>query len=410
MRVLLAVLDGAADTPNAQLAFRTPLQAARKPFLDNLAQNSRAGLLRIAGDIAPESDVGVLSIFGINALKLQTRRSALEALGVGETFKNGMLALRANFATLNENQTKILDRRVGRNLSTEEAKRIAQELNARIYIKGINTKLVATSGHRAVLLAKRKRAFSRDISNTDPAYEMTRAGITTANSNPRHLLQQCKPLKHGARETAKFVNEYLKQAHAILATSKINEYRKIKGALPANGLLFRDAETRLKSPRKKMQNWTVIADMPLEIGIGRFLGMHVKKMPAFFSPRDYEARAEVAVEELRSRNVYVHIKGPDVYGHDGDAIGKTKCIEEIDSHFFAKVSGLDKSKVRIAVTSDHATPCGHKAHSNDPVPFMISGAGVKNKTGIQWFGEKECAKGETIPATSLMSLLLAKQV
>lgn len=46
----------------------------------------------------------------------------------------------------------------------------------------------------------------------------------------------------------------------------------------------------------------------------------------------------------------------------------------------------------ICVTSDHATPCMLKVHSDTPVPILISGGKIHN-SGIDKFSEKECAKG-----------------
>ena len=43
--------------------------------------------------------------------------------------------------------------------------------------------------------------------------------------------------------------------------------------------------------------------------------------------------------------IYVHLKGPDEFGHDGDAIGKMKNIEEIDKRFFGTLlDNIDTKK------------------------------------------------------------------
>lgn len=36
------------------------------------------------------------------------------------------------------------------------------------------------------------------------------------------------------------------------------------------------------------------------------------------------------------------------------------------------VNQLDVARVAVLVTSDHATPCRRRAHSRDPVPFMLA--------------------------------------
>jgi 2,3-bisphosphoglycerate-independent phosphoglycerate mutase len=46
----------------------------------------------------------------------------------------------------------------------------------------------------------------------------------------------------------------------------------------------------------------------------------------------------------------------------------------------------------FCVTADHSTPCKLKAHSDDPVPVLISGNQIKGN-GLSKFSERECAKG-----------------
>jgi 2,3-bisphosphoglycerate-independent phosphoglycerate mutase len=63
--------------------------------------------------------------------------------------------------------------------------------------------------------------------------------------------------------------------------------------------------------------------------------------------------------------------------------------------------------VVIAVTADHATPCTLGRHSDDPVPLVIAGAGVK-PDGTRVYNEKACAGGAlgTIMGTDVMPLLV----
>jgi 2,3-bisphosphoglycerate-independent phosphoglycerate mutase len=91
--------------------------------------------------------------------------------------------------------------------------------------------------------------------------------------------------------------------------------------------------------------------------------------------------------------LYLHIKGPDEPGHDGDAAKKRHVIEEIDAHFFGTlIPGLDPATMLVAVTADHATPCELKGHSADPVPLLLSGGGV-SPDGAGRYTERNAAKG-----------------
>jgi len=107
---------------------------------------------------------------------------------------------------------------------------------------------------------------------------------------------------------------------------------------------------------------------------------------------DYKKRAKMACELAAAYDViYIHIKGPDEPAHDGDCESKKKAIELIDAHFFKNLK-VDLENVAVAVTADHSTPCTLKSHSDDPVPFMISGCGIKSD-GTRVFGERECSNG-----------------
>jgi len=69
---------------------------------------------------------------------------------------------------------------------------------------------------------------------------------------------------------------------------------------------------------------------------------------------------------------------------------------------------LDLREVLIAVTADHATPCSLKAHSDDPVPLLVSGGSVK-PDGTRRYSEREAAAGDlgTLTGVDLMPLLAA---
>jgi len=174
---------------------------------------------------------------------------------------------------------------------------------------------------------------------------------------------------------------------------------------------LRDAETEVRKPPKLYgkEKWAVLADMPLEIGIGKLIGMKViRAPPPTFTASDYEERARKTLALLREFDgVYVHIKGPDLFGHDGDAVGKRKSVEDIDRFFFKPLlKKLGLNNTRVAVTADHSTPCELKAHSNTPVPFLIAGNGVSEQ-GVLKFGEKECRKKGVKPGPWLMRQLLS---
>jgi 2,3-bisphosphoglycerate-independent phosphoglycerate mutase len=118
--------------------------------------------------------------------------------------------------------------------------------------------------------------------------------------------------------------------------------------------------------------------------------------PAGFGPAAEERYAEWAVLAAEALHqfeaLYVHLKGPDVPAHDGRAGDKRDVVTAIDHAFFGEILPRLNPRSIVAVTADHATSCLRKAHTADPVPLLVSGAGV-NPDGSDAFGERACARG-----------------
>src|SRR5919109_1968942 len=169
-RLLYVCLDGLGDDPIPELGDRTPLEAAATPFLDSLARNGSSGTVVTVGEgIAPESDIAVFAILGYDPREEHPGRGVVEAVGCGMDFRDGDLAYRVNFATAD--WPRILDRRVGRDLSSEEAQALALEVNRKLKLPSATFELRATIEHRGALVIRDDVApLSADVSNTDPAY------------------------------------------------------------------------------------------------------------------------------------------------------------------------------------------------------------------------------------------------
>ncbi|TLY08951.1 MAG: 2,3-bisphosphoglycerate-independent phosphoglycerate mutase [Thaumarchaeota archaeon] len=395
------MLDGIGDLPHPDLKGATPLSYAKTPNLDKIASNGTIGeVISVGKGIAPQSDIAVFNMLGY---KFQNStyvgRGVIEAIGIGIDFKNGDLALRGNFATVNDEKI-IVDRRAGRKIEKEDSLGIARELEEKIRFSDPKASVVVspTIGHRVIVRIRCEGQFlSPDISNTDPAYARI-DGMGVAKAVGDYLkIEKSLPLNEsaGAKLSASLVNEFTEQSLQIMKESQVNKTRMEKGKKLLNSILLRDAGNKFPDviPINQLHEmkFSCIVDMPVEIGIANVL-----KMKTFSAGglTDYEEKARVAAQAMDTQNaIYVHIKGPDEFGHDGDAIGKMKNIEEIDKLFFGTLlDNIDTSKVAIVVSGDHSTPCINKSHSDDPVPVLVSGNSVK-KDGTTRFTEEQAKKG-----------------
>jgi len=394
------LLDGVGDLPHPDLAGKTPLEAATTKNMDTLAKNGIMGqVISVGKGIAPESDIAVFNMLGYKFQHSDyAGRGVVEAIGIGIDFKDGDLALRGNFATL-DNEGKIIDRRAGRKIEREDVEEISKEIEKEIKFSNPNTSVVVapTIGHRVTIRLRDSKPLSSEISNTDPAYgRIDGMGIAKAVSDFMKI-EKCIPLEQteNAISTANLVNEFTEQSLEIMKKSDVNKRRSQKNKKLLNSILLRDAGNKYPNVKPindlHSMNFSCIVDMPVEVGISNILKMRTYNAGGL---TDYEEKASVAAQAMETENaIYVHLKGPDEFGHDGDAIGKMKNIEEIDKRFFGTLlDHIDVSKVAVMISADHSTPSIHKGHSADPVPLLISGDMITNDD-TQRFTEAEAKNG-----------------
>ena len=410
-KILYVILDGVGDRPIAALDGQTPLAAARTPNLDRLAREGRMGLVQTVGPgIAPESDVAVLAMLGYDPRIYHAGRGPLEALGAGLPFREGDLALRGNFATLGAGR-RIVDRRVGRNLTSQEAQQLAEAVNSQVRLAAAAASfaLRATVGHRCVVVFyPQEGKLSASITNTDPAYARV-GGLGVARAVAGTEVEECRPLDDSpdAWVAAELVNEFTRKAQEVLEEHEVNARRRAAGSLPANGILVRDAGDHLPAVPPLAQRFGVrlacVVEMPVERGIARYLGMDIVEIAPGAGYRAWAARALEAIDAYDG--LYLHLKGPDEPGHDGDWERKLASIEQIDAEFFGPLQAAAPQEWLWAVTADHATPCEVRGHSADPVPLLVAGSG---SDGRARFTEAEAAGGTLgmLQGTQVLPLLV----
>ena len=400
MKLLFLVLDGAADKMDGV----TPLEAADTKGLSELVESAKCGLqYSIGKGIAPESDVAVLSILGYNPYKVYTGRGPIEALGIGVQINEGKeIVFRGNFATVEPETLRIIDRRSGRDLSIRESGRLSEVLNS---LKLDSTegyfRVYPTKGYRNVVVFGSELGLSDKISSTDPAYiQVDRVSIAQRDYEPK--VKRCLPLEdtEEARRAARLVNMFTQETVKVLDDHPVNHERTRKGKLKANCILLRQPGGSL--PKVKPINevyglrFGSITEMPVERGIAKLLGMEpIESEPIPEDPsRDLKLKLDAIDRLLESVDViYVHLKGPDIPGHDGNFEKKVEAIEIIDRFFVREILKRHSiDELSFLVTSDHATPWRLKAHSGDPIPFMVASEKIK-PDGIKKFCERECSRG-----------------
>ena len=281
--MVYVLLDGVGDLPHPDLSGKTPLEAAATPNLDLLAKNGTMGeVISVGIGIAPESDIAVFNMLGYKFQHADyVGRGVIEAIGVGIDFKDGDLALRGNFATLNE-EGVIIDRRAGRKIEEDNANAVAKEIEDKIQFSQPNTSVVVspTIDHRVTVRFRAdKESLSSEITNTDPAYaRVDGMGIAKAVTDFMKI-EKCLPLDESANAklSAKLVNEFTEQSLLIMSKSDVNKKRGEQNKKLLNSILLRDAGNRypVVTPINELysMNFSCIVDMPVELGISKLLKM-----------------------------------------------------------------------------------------------------------------------------------------
>jgi len=391
-KIIFIVIDGLSDGQIPQLSNKTPLEKAETPNLDWLAKKGICGLVEpflFPGQEKPESDTCHLALFGYEPRIFYLGRGPYEAAGVGIRLKEGDVALRVNFGTVDENM-KVVDRRAGR---IEKTQSLIKALS-KIKVKGIKFILKKSYGHRLVLVLKGKN-ISSAITDNDPK---------KAGEKVKKILPEIEKAKF----TAKALNEFLEKAHSILKNHPLNQKRIKKGLFSANYLLVRGAGQFRKTPSFNKRygfNSCCIAGGGLYKGIAKILGMKEVKVKGATGLPNTNLRAKfLAVKKSLDKYnfVFLHIKAADSLAEDGNFLLKKEFIEKIDKELKPI---LKLKNVFIVVTADHSTCCQLQRHCSELIPVLICGDGRDN---IQKFSERACQKGKLgrVKQIDLMSKIL----
>src|SRR3989344_5402750 len=375
-KVFLIVIDGLGDRPIPAFGRKTPLEAAKTPNLDKLARGGISGVMHtIDIGVRPGSDT---ALFGYDPKTYYTGRGPFEVAGINMEVRPGDVCLRVNMGTVDDNLV-VVDRRAGR---IDDTNPFAKKFNGTV-VDGVKFLVKAGTGHRLGIIMRGK-GLSSQISSADPK----ELGVKLKTVEGLDASKE-------AKFTARVLNKFLLKVYKEIKDWPLNKQRVKVGKLPANFMLARGAGVYPELPSffdKYGLKAACIAGAGLYKGVAKILGMEVIDVPGATGKPDSDVAAKIkkAIKATHKFDfIFVHIKGADTLGEDGNPEGKKAFIEKVDQAV-APLSKLKKSLV--VVTADHSTPCALKNHSADDVPITIFGESVRDDD-VEAFGERACAKG-----------------
>ncbi len=157
------------------------------------------------------------------------------------------------------------------------------------------------------------------------------------------------------KATSKIISKFVSEAKKILAPHH-----------PANMLLLRGFSKPPPLPSFSEiyhLNPAAIATYPMYKGLARLVGMKILDLKG----SDIEDEIKALEENFKNYDFFfIHIKGTDSAGEDGDWKRKVQVIENVDK-FIPRILKLNPDV--LIVTGDHSTPSVLKSHSWHPVPL-----------------------------------------
>lgn len=398
-------MDGLGDRPLKDLNGMTPLQAAKTPNMDKMAEKGINGLMdSIKPGIIPGSDTAHISILGYDPYEIYTGRGPFEASGVGVDILPGDIAFRCNFSTADNNKI-ITDRRAGR--IRDGTKDIINTLNEMVIEEYEDVKIIfkESTGHRAVLVLRSEgdESLSDAVSDADPKNE---------GKPPPKIVFPTDDTKEAVR-TADILNKVVNKSYEMIKNHPVNQEREKNGEPPANIIVPRGAGAvpEVEPINEKYNlNSVCIAETGLIMGIGRFAGMDIIEVDGATGGTD--TNLDNIIDEIVKHAtgdeynfLLINIDGADEAGHDGSFEEKLEFIEKVDKVVIKKL--LEIEDCYIILTADHSTPISRMDHTADPVPIIINGPEVRIDN-VNEFNEIEAHKGGLcrIRGSDVMDILM----
>ncbi len=394
---ILVIMDGLGDRPVPKLKGKTPLEFAKTPVFDRLANEGQVGLIDVIGPgMTPGSDAAHLALFGYDPYESYPGRGPLEAQGAGLTTKPGDVAFRSNFATIDDDFI-VLDRRAGRDISQDEGAILEKEIDG-LKIEDITLRFTHTVEHRGALVLEGPD-LSPKITDVDPH----ETGVK---------ILECMPETEEAEKTARIVNEFIRLSNKRLRDLEVNAKRKERGLPPANVILLRGQGQHMESltlEEKYGVKCAVIAGGALYIGAAKYVGMEhvpVEGQTGTIDTNFENIGSKVIAVVADYDYIFVHIKATDNASHDHDVEQKVLAIERTDK-MVGKIIDAIGDEVVMVITGDHSTPVTVGEHTCDPVPALLWGRNVRPDKAST-FGELEASTGGlgTIRGRDVLPILL----
>ncbi|OPX63415.1 MAG: 2,3-bisphosphoglycerate-independent phosphoglycerate mutase 2 [Methanomassiliicoccales archaeon PtaB.Bin215] len=347
MRKLIILLDGAADERISIFNNRTPLEAARKDFLDGVAREGKVGTT----DGKDYTHTFLLEL--LTGKPYDIPRGVIEAYGLELPIGEGRVAYRMTPAKVHDHNVEWYY-----NITCDEEMFLQRAIiKNRSKLAGMDPKILAYHGGKGVLTVKGDEILNLP-KPPGPAQ------ISSEDLGP--FLDFAK----GVRESTGGI-----------------------ALLPWGGGLGKVA-VDVRREISKVPDLKVISKSPSALGVGKFLGMETHRVPGF------KEGIKVAAQALDADDVFLHIEETDDISHKCNPKNKLKLIEDIDRELLRYEKRFRECQVALLI--DHGASSLTGEHLRMKVPYAVRGGRWTGK-GSDGFHENG---GENVPLGTLLDTIL----
>jgi len=377
MKYCIVIIDGAAGSALPERGGKTCLELAHTPNLDAMAQEGVLGLARtVPPGMEPSSACACMSVLGYDPKVYYQGRATIEARSMGITIGDGDVVFRCNLVAVRDG--KMWDYSSG-HISTSQAQKLISAVAENLgsdqvhFYPGISYRHICKiSGREDTLLAT----------------------CTPPHDIPDKPIDEFMPKGPGSD----LLRDLMMRSEVVLHDHPVNVERRAGGDIPATmiWLFWGSGKVPDMPPFKQVYGLDAAMTSGVDLlrGLARMTGMDILEIPGVTDglDNDYAAQAVGALKALKEHDlVVIHIEAPDEAGHAGSIDDKIEAIQRVDREVLSQLRNWRPKTLRMLVMPDHPTPIKIQTHTDEPVPFLLWGAGF-TANGASRFTEAEATK------------------
>lgn len=368
MKLIIIVPDGMADRRYPELGYRSPVEFARTPALDEIVRRGHTGLAQTMYPGLPlGSLVGLFGILGYHPPSyFPLGRSVFEARVLGVPLSPADLVCRCNIIRVDD-AGRIADFTAGQ-IGEDAARAYLQELRIPDELA-----IYHDLSYRNVLV---HRACLIDDDRLELFEPHENVGGKVAELVPRYRGEVYEPYRRFLLESR-------------------------RGDL----MLWLWGASRDRTLPPSPYRIVTVTALSFLAGLTRAIGGTGIMPPGAtgYLNSGLATKVHAALEQIDRADVcLIHCNAPDEESHVHNLPGKVQAIEDIDRLVIAPlIEYLDRSaeQQRLWVLPDHFTVGGSGRHLPDLVPYAVCGPGIGRDSGLCRFSEIEiAARAKDVPA------------